>query len=224
MVNINLQKEPHENCPSFEKCNTNKCPLHKNFLKLEDTSEDKQVSGWKKCRASKIVRMKIAMAFKLKSQGLTMKELGRMRKSMQMKKEVLLQRKRDAKTTKNTISQPNCELKTDRTIQTTIQTKDISSQGVKNISSNSLHTKTTPKNTPEQSCGIKIKKEPCISCLHGLDTEYYAKFAKHGGDRKSESFQEGTSSNLIARDKAGEVTGVLDTENKSESDDNERIL
>lgn len=87
---INLSKEPHECCPSFERCNTNKCPLHKDFSKLEDKQEDKLIKGWKKCRASKPVRMKIAKAFKLKSMGLTLRELDSMKKSIQMKKEFLL--------------------------------------------------------------------------------------------------------------------------------------
>lgn len=102
---IDFSKESHHNCPSFDRCNTNKCPLHRDFYKLQDSPEDKILSDWKKCRASKLVRMKIAKAFRLKSLGLTDRERYRLTKSLQMKKENSLQRNNHSKSLKNAIFQ-----------------------------------------------------------------------------------------------------------------------
>lgn len=86
-MKIDLSKSSYKNCPSFDKCNCNKCPLHPEHLKLINFSEDKLIFGWKKCRCSKRVRMKIADSFKLKNKGLTAKELDSMNKSIQMKQD-----------------------------------------------------------------------------------------------------------------------------------------
>lgn len=74
-MKIDLIKSIPENCPSFDKCGTNACPLHKNYHKtLFDFPDDKLIPGWRKCRASKKVRMRIAEAFNLKNKGLTKRE------------------------------------------------------------------------------------------------------------------------------------------------------
>ena len=85
-INIKSYQFPEENCPSFEKCNTNKCPLHKDYDKLIDSPEDKKIKGWKKCRTKKEVRKRIGMIFDLKNKGLTYKELDSLRKSIALKK------------------------------------------------------------------------------------------------------------------------------------------
>ena len=88
MVKIDMHKEPHENCPSFERCSTNKCPLHRNFKSLENSPEDRKLMGWKRCRTSKKVRMKIAKAFHLKTLGLSDKERSNLRQSIRMKQSI----------------------------------------------------------------------------------------------------------------------------------------
>jgi len=98
---INLSLEPHENCTSFKECSTNKCPLHKNHSKLQDYPEDKAIKGWKKCRANKLIRMRIAKAFRLKTLGLTDKERGNLTKSLQMKKQIFLTQRKQPKTPLN---------------------------------------------------------------------------------------------------------------------------
>ena len=105
MVKINLDLEPHENCPSFDKCFTNKCPLHPNFKKLQDTPEDKKILGWRKCRANKLVRMKIAKAFRLKSLGLTNRERANLKKSLEMKKQFFSTQEKQTKLALNSKSQ-----------------------------------------------------------------------------------------------------------------------
>ncbi len=93
-MKIDPTKEPHENCPSFEKCNTNKCPLHRDFIRLENKPEDKKLLGGKKCRASKKVRMKIGKVFRLKNKGLTPREIDGMKKSIKLKQLNLFQREK----------------------------------------------------------------------------------------------------------------------------------
>jgi len=89
-MKINLNIDPHHNCPSFDRCNVNKCPLHRNFYHLKDEPEDKLIKGWRKCRAGKPIRMRIAKAFNLKNKGLSVRELARYRRSREMKKELEL--------------------------------------------------------------------------------------------------------------------------------------
>jgi len=64
--------EAHESCSLFEKCECNRCPLHPNFTKLDNSAED--VGYYHKCRASKKNRMKIASEYGLKNKGLFPKE------------------------------------------------------------------------------------------------------------------------------------------------------
>ncbi len=105
MVKINPSLEPHQNCPSFEKCNTNKCPLHKSFFQLQNTAEDRSLKGWKRCRASKKVRQEIAQAFRIKWNGLTPREIDSIRKSVQMKKDLLFTHEKQLKTSLRGISE-----------------------------------------------------------------------------------------------------------------------
>ena len=101
LLKIDYSKTPYENCPSFEKCSTNKCPLHPSFLILRNEAEDKKLLGWKKCRAGKKTRIKIGDAFNIKSRGLSLRELDSMKKSLQLKKQILLTQEKSQKTLKN---------------------------------------------------------------------------------------------------------------------------
>ena len=87
-MKINLNLTAPENCPSFEKCQKNDCPLIEKPNNYKDYPEDKLLFNFHKCRCSKLKRMDIAKAFSLKSLGLTLKELSNMKKSLKMKKEV----------------------------------------------------------------------------------------------------------------------------------------
>ncbi len=89
MVDINKQLTAPENCPSFDKCSFNDCPLEKQPNKLKVMPEDRLAFDFKKCRAGKKVRMQIATAFGIKNKGLTLRELDSMRKSIRMKKEMI---------------------------------------------------------------------------------------------------------------------------------------
>jgi hypothetical protein len=82
-MKINLNKSPHENCQSFDKCQFNKCPLHPDFKKLEVYPEDRVMFNFHKCRCSKKKRMEIAAAFKLKNKGLFQREVN----ALKMKEE-----------------------------------------------------------------------------------------------------------------------------------------
>jgi hypothetical protein len=75
-VKLDLTKTASENCPSFDICGTNSCPLHENYNKT--LLDGKAVKGWRKCRCSRIVRMRIAEAFKLENKGLSGRELHRL--------------------------------------------------------------------------------------------------------------------------------------------------
>ena len=89
-MKLDMTKPPHENCPSFEVCQTNACPTHKDYHKTLFTIEgDKTVEGWRKCRSDKTTRMKLAAVFGLKNQGLTEKEHSNLRLSIKMKEQML---------------------------------------------------------------------------------------------------------------------------------------
>lgn len=103
-MKINLNKSAWENCPSFERCNTNRCPLHKDFFKLKNMLEDRILMGWKKCRCSKSKRMENAASFNLKWLGLTDRERDSMRKSIEMKKQF-------SGIGKNKLETPNLDIK-----------------------------------------------------------------------------------------------------------------
>lgn len=70
---IDLSKSPESNCPRFEICQINKCPLHKDFEKLENDVTDPSKIKKEKC-TSKKVRREIGRAFGLKNCGLTSRE------------------------------------------------------------------------------------------------------------------------------------------------------
>ena len=75
-MKVDLSKSAPLNCPSYDKCFCNACPLHEDYHKtLFNLPMDKSVWGWRKCRTSKSVRKKIGEAFKLINRGLTEKEL-----------------------------------------------------------------------------------------------------------------------------------------------------
>lgn len=96
-MKIDLTIPSHHNCPSFDRCNTNKCPLHPDYSKLKDDSLDKGLPGWKRCRANKLVRMRIAKAFRLKSLGLSDRERANLTKSLQMKKQIFSTQEKQTK-------------------------------------------------------------------------------------------------------------------------------
>lgn len=64
-------KEAHEECPRFEKCGVNRCPLHKNYKKLQPSEFDLE----QKCSVAKSIRLRIGKEYKLSNLGLTEKEL-----------------------------------------------------------------------------------------------------------------------------------------------------
>lgn len=81
-----------ELCPRFEKCNRNKCPLHPDYLKLNEESEDYSVIHKEKC-APKRVRKEIGTYLKLKNNGLTSREISSSKKWAEMPESEKLARK-----------------------------------------------------------------------------------------------------------------------------------
>ncbi len=99
----NFQPEAFMVCPKFEYCSTNKCPLHKQFVKLQSAPEDKE----RKCKCPKRVRKEIGVYFKLKNIGLNERELNGVRLSIQIQKQSLLTQGNTLKSPQNTITEPN---------------------------------------------------------------------------------------------------------------------
>lgn len=61
---------PYNECPRFQKCSVNNCPLHPSYPNLP-IADDKE----KKCTMEKQVRLRIGSKYpELKYQGLTVKE------------------------------------------------------------------------------------------------------------------------------------------------------
>jgi len=83
-MRVDTNKAPFENCPQFDTCSVNKCPLHPNFFELQNADGDES-----KCRATKPTRVKIfslcRKTYPLLNQGLTIKEMSRLRQSTRMK-------------------------------------------------------------------------------------------------------------------------------------------
>jgi len=52
-------KQPFEECPKFNTCSVNRCPLHPDYLQLESIPADLG----RKCRLSKMKRIAIASRF-----------------------------------------------------------------------------------------------------------------------------------------------------------------
>jgi hypothetical protein len=74
-----------ENCPSFEICQFNDCPLEKKPNDYRTLPEDKTIWSFHKCRCSKKKRMHIAKSYNMKTLGLTLRELSSMRQSLKLK-------------------------------------------------------------------------------------------------------------------------------------------
>ncbi len=103
-MKIDLSKAPYENCSLFDKCECNRCILHPNFDKLQNSPED--ISYYHKCRAGKPARKEIAAAFGLKNRGLYPKELLGLQKWENMS-----QSEKDAKLAKLAKNSPFLQLK-----------------------------------------------------------------------------------------------------------------
>jgi len=67
-------------CPYFDSCQENSCPLASDYEKLETTPEDKLLFNYKKCKSRKATRMNIAEKYNLTNKGLTNKEFKRFQK------------------------------------------------------------------------------------------------------------------------------------------------
>jgi len=100
---IDLSKNPEECCPSWERCQVNDCPLARKPNKYKTLPEDKLLFNYHKCRCKKYARMKIAKAFKLKSLGLTLRELSAMRQRIRMKKEFFSTQRKKVETSQMTL-------------------------------------------------------------------------------------------------------------------------
>lgn len=67
-----MTNKPHHECPRFQKCSVNRCPLHPLYPNLPIDPEDRET----KCTMEKQVRYRIGSKYPdvLKFQGLTSKE------------------------------------------------------------------------------------------------------------------------------------------------------
>jgi len=97
-INLFIKKEnfnpkPFEVCPRFKICSVNRCPLHKDYNKLQIDKNDKE----KKCKVSKLIRKEISLHFNLKNRGLTLRELSSLRLSMEMKPQFLITKDKNLK-------------------------------------------------------------------------------------------------------------------------------
>lgn len=95
--------EAYEVCPRFERCGCNKCPLHKDFVKLQNDTSDKE----RKCKCPKVIRKDIGAYFKLKNLGLSVRELNGIRLSIQISKQSLITQGKNLNTPLNSIGNPN---------------------------------------------------------------------------------------------------------------------
>lgn len=73
--------EPQEECPQYDKCNCNKCPLHKDYMKLEVYPSDSQTT----CKVKKSIRQRIGQKYNLSNQGLKPQEIKGDRRSAMLK-------------------------------------------------------------------------------------------------------------------------------------------
>lgn len=73
--------EPQEECPRYETCSVNQCPLHKDYGKLLFSPYDTE----QKCNVSKKIRMRIGEKYHLVHKGLKPKELAGMNQSLKLK-------------------------------------------------------------------------------------------------------------------------------------------
>jgi hypothetical protein len=73
--------KPYKECPRFEKCSVNRCPLDieaQNRISLPDDPDTE-------CRARIVTRKKIALKYGLLNKGMTQKEIRRERRSEEKK-------------------------------------------------------------------------------------------------------------------------------------------
>jgi len=82
MRKIDLIKSPEENCPRWDSCSINKCPLSKNFERLHNNPLDRK----EKC-TSKNIRKEIGSAFKLKYGGMNTREFNGAKRWAEMSSE-----------------------------------------------------------------------------------------------------------------------------------------
>lgn len=75
---INLSIAPEMNCPRYEFCSINKCPLSREFENLRNDSSDPSVKFKEKC-TSKNIRHEIGKVFGLKYEGLKTREYNGLR-------------------------------------------------------------------------------------------------------------------------------------------------
>ena len=73
MRNIDLTKCPESQCPKFLTCGICKCPLSRNYEKLQNDSSDPATKNKEKC-TSRNIRKEIGKAFGLKYGGMTTRE------------------------------------------------------------------------------------------------------------------------------------------------------
>ena len=73
MVIKNPTSAPEE-CPRFDFCDINNCPLHEDYNKLQNEPSDPSQIHKQKCVA-KTIRKKIGLKWKLKNKGMTPREI-----------------------------------------------------------------------------------------------------------------------------------------------------
>jgi len=101
----NFKPQAFEICPKWEHCSCNKCPIHKDFVKLQSAPEDHD----RKCCCPKRIRKEIGVYFKLKNMGLRERELNGVKLSLQIQKQSLITREKIPKTPQIAHIEPNSD-------------------------------------------------------------------------------------------------------------------
>ena len=109
-MKIDLTLTAPENCPSFDICQFNDCPLEKKPNNYRTFSEDKLLYNYHKCRCTKKKRMDIAKAYSMKSFGLTLREISSMRQSSRLKQSPISTKEKQPESLKNEVSAPTTDL------------------------------------------------------------------------------------------------------------------
>ena len=99
----NFKPSAEMTCPKWEHCSCNKCPLHKDFAKLQVDISDKE----RKCLCPKSIRKEIGVYFKLKNIGLRVRELEGLKLSIQIQKQSSFTQENNLKTPRNNTSKLN---------------------------------------------------------------------------------------------------------------------
>ena len=86
MRKIDLTKSPESHCPRFQMCSINRCPLCKDYEKLQNASSDPSKQHKEKC-TSKNIRKEIGKAFGLKYGGMTSREFNGAKRWLDMSDE-----------------------------------------------------------------------------------------------------------------------------------------